>query len=262
MALLFVGTSDIHLKYKMKKSREEVIEMTVDAIDYCRERGIRASISAEDGTRTDLEFLIELFKRSEEAGACRLGVTDTLGCATPEAITQIVTKVRSETRTPISVHMHNDFGLALINAIAGVKAGATAVTTTVNGIGERTGNVPLEQFVASMKFLYKNDLGIDCRGLKSLSDMVSELSGLQKAKNQPLVGEYCFSHESGIHVAAILNCPMTYESIAPELVGNHRQIIMGKHTGINYVKKRLEDLNAHATEEQASKYPPDGQGKR
>ena len=103
-----------------------------------------------------------------------------------------------------------------------------------------------------MKFLYKNDLGIDCRGLKSLSDMVSELSGLQKAKNQPLVGEYCFSHESGIHVAAILNCPMTYESIAPELVGNHRQIIMGKHTGINYVKKRLEDLNTQASEEQAA----------
>ena len=253
LALLFIGTSDIHLKYKFNKPREFVLEKVAEGLDYCHERGIAGALSAEDSTRTDMDFLLEVYKKAEECHASRIGVTDTLGCASPEAIFNIVTAVKDHVRTPISVHLHNDFGLALANAIAGVKAGAQAVTTTVNGIGERAGNVPLEQFVATMKYVYRCDLGIDTTKLKELSDIVAEYSGLGLPKNQPLVGQNVFSHESGIHVAAVLNCPMTYEPIPPEEVGNKRHLIMGKKTGLNYIRKRVDDLNLVATEEQLAK---------
>lgn len=252
MVLLFVGTSEIHLKYKMKKTREEVLAMTAEALDYCKARGVPASVSAEDTTRTDLDFLMRFYRESEANGAVRVGVTDTLGCATPEAIEFLVTRARQEVKVPIALHLHNDFGLATANAIAGVKAGAAAVTTTVNGIGERAGNVPLEQFAVALKYLYGMDIGIDCTKMKALSDHICQVSGLHKPRNQPLVGTNVFAHESGIHVAAILNCPLTYESIPPEAVGNERHIIMGKKTGVNYVKRRLEEMRIEATDQQAA----------
>lgn len=251
LVLLFVGTSDIHLRYKMKKSREDVLTMVTDSLDHCRARGVKAAVSAEDTTRTDLDFLMQVYRTAEAGGAVRVGVTDTLGCATPEAISMLVSRARQEVKVPVQLHLHNDYGLALANAFAGVKAGATAVTTTVNGIGERAGNVPLEQFAVGMKYLYGSDIGIDCTKMKRLSDVVCQFSGLHKPRNQPLVGTNAFAHESGIHVAAILNCPMTYESLPPEAVGNERHIIMGKKTGVNYVKKRLVDMSIGASEEQA-----------
>jgi methanogen homocitrate synthase len=253
LVLLFIGTSDIHLKYKFNKPREFVLEKVAEGLDYCHERGIAAALSAEDSTRTEMDFLLEVYRKAEECRAVRIGVTDTLGCASPEAISNMVTTVKAQLRTPISVHLHNDFGLAMANAIAGVKAGAKAVTTTVNGIGERAGNVPLEQFVAAMKYVYQCDLGIDTTKLKDLSDTVAEYSELGLPKNQPLVGRNVFSHESGIHVAAVLNCPMTYEPIPPEEVGNKRHLVMGKKSGLNYVRKRVEDLNLNASEEQLAK---------
>lgn len=252
LVLLFVGTSDIHLKYKMKKDRQDVLRMTAEALDHCKARGVPASVSAEDTTRTDLDFLMEFYRHAAANGAVRVGVTDTLGCATPEAITFLVSRAVKEVNVPVALHLHNDFGLALANAFAGVQAGATAVTTTVNGIGERAGNVPLEQFAAGLKYLYGLDIGIDCTGMKRLSDTVCLYSGLHKPKNQPLVGTNVFAHESGIHVAAILNCPLTYESIPPEAVGNERHIIMGKKTGVNYVKKRLDDMKIAASDGQAA----------
>ncbi|MDH7507957.1 MAG: homocitrate synthase family protein [Methanomassiliicoccales archaeon] len=250
LVLLFIATSDLHLKYKLKMNKEQVLSRVVDALDYCRERGVPASVSSEDSMRTDLDFLIKFMKTAEEAGASRLGITDTVGCASPEAVSFVVSSVASNVKKPISIHLHNDFGLALANAIAAVKAGASAVTTTVNGIGERSGNVPLEQFVSVMKFIYGCDLGIDCTRLKELSDTVARFSKCQLSPHHPLVGENAFAHESGIHVAAILNCPMTYECIPPEAVGNRRRLLMGKHTGMTFVKKRLEEMNINATNEQ------------
>ena len=250
MVLLFIATSDIHLKYKFKKPREFILEKVAESIDYCRERGLKASLSAEDSTRTDLDFLLQVFHAAEGSGAVRLGITDTVGCASPEAMTHMVSHICANVRTPVSLHLHNDFGLVLANAIAGIKAGAKAVTTTVNGIGERAGNLPLEQFVPTMKYVYNCDLGIDCSKMTELCDLVATYTRLPRPMNQPLVGPNVFSHESGIHVAAILECPLTYESIPPEAVGNKRHILMGKHTGINYVRKRVDELGKKATEEQ------------
>jgi isopropylmalate/homocitrate/citramalate synthase len=174
---------------------------------------------------------MKFYREAEANGAVRVGVTDTLGCATPEAISELGGRVVKEVKVPVALHLHNDFGLSTANAIAGVKAGATAVTTTVNGIGERAGNVPLEQCATALKYHYGLDIGIDCTKLKALSDKVCEFSGLHKPRIQPLVGTNVFAHESGIHVAAILNCHLTYEPIPPGSVGNERHIIMGRRPG-------------------------------
>ncbi len=252
MVLLFVATSDIHLRYKFNKPREYVLEKVVESLDYCRSRGIRAALSCEDSTRTEMEFLLQVYAAAEKAGASRLGITDTVGCASPEAIHMMVTEVRKRFRTPVSIHLHNDYGLALANAVAGVKAGAVAVATTVNGIGERAGNVPLEEFVATLKFVYGKDLGVDTSRLKELCEMVASYSKVPIGRNHPLVGDNVFAHESGIHVAAVLSCPQTYESIPPEMVGNKRHLILGKHSGAHYIKKRLEDLGMKSSDEQVA----------
>ena len=253
LVLLFIGTSDIHLKYKFNKPKEFVLEKVAEGLDYCRERGVQAAISAEDSTRTEMDFLLEFYRKAEECHATRIGVTDTLGCASPEAIRDIVITVRSEAENADLAAPAQRLRSGAGQRHCRAKAGAAAVTTTVNGIGERAGNVPLEQFVAALKYVYRCDLGIDTTKLKELSDIVAEYSGLGLPKNQPLVGHNVFSHESGIHVAAVLNCPMTYEPIPPEEVGNKRHLIMGKKTGLNYVRKRVEDLNLFATEEQLAK---------
>jgi isopropylmalate/homocitrate/citramalate synthase len=253
MVLLFIGTSDIHLKYKFNKPRQFILDKVQEGIDYCRQRGVPASLSAEDSTRTDLDFLMQVYKVAQECGAARLGMTDTVGCGTPEAIDIMVRRAVAEVRIPLSLHLHNDFGLALPNAIAGVKAGAVAFTTTVNGIGERAGNLPLEQFAPVMKYMYGVDIGIDCTKLKQVCEMVSQFTNMPMPRNQPLVGENVFSHESGIHVAAVLNCPLTYESLPPEAVGNRRHIVMGKHTGATYLKKRLEDLGMEANDDELAR---------
>ncbi len=242
--LIFAGTSDIHLRHKYGRpmSQEDILSQSVDAVEYAKSHGVKVSFSCEDGTRTSFDFLMRMYKAVEDAGADRLGVTDTLGCMTPEGITRLVSDVKARVGKPISAHLHNDFGLANANALAAVQAGADAITTTVNGMGERCGNVPLEQFVASLRFLYDVDLGIDLTKLTDLSRQVAQMARYQRSINHPITGDNAFSHESGIHVAAIMNHPSTYEFIEPEKVGNRRHLRLGKHSGAAYLRKRLSDL--------------------
>lgn len=250
MVLLFIATSDLHMRYKLRMGREEVLRRAVSSLEYAHARGLKASLSTEDSTRTDLAFLLDVYRACEEAGAVRLGITDTLGCAGPEAISYLVRKVRAGTKSPISAHLHNDFGLALANSLAALNAGAEAVATTVGGIGERAGNLPLEQFVMALKHLYKRDIGIRTEGFTDLAKMVFEFAKLPLPANQPWVGPNAFSHESGIHVAAVLNCPMTYECVDPEEVGNKRRLVLGKHSGTALVKARLDERGLVASQEQ------------
>jgi methanogen homocitrate synthase len=250
MVLLFVATSDLHLRYKLKISREDVISRAVAALDYAKAHGLKASMSTEDSTRSDLGFMLEVLCASEEAGAERLGITDTLGCAGPEAIGFMTRSVREKTTAPVSAHLHNDFGLALANSFAALGNGASAIATTVGGMGERAGNVPLEQFVMAVKHLYKRDIGIRTEGLTELVRTVFEKAKLPVPANQAWVGANAFSHESGIHVAAVLNCPMTYECVDPEEVGNKRRLVLGKHSGTAIVRSRLQERGAAATQEQ------------
>ena len=250
MVLLFIATSDLHMRYKLKTSREDVIRRAVSSLEYAHARGVKASFSTEDSTRSNLDFLKEIYRESEKAGAIRLGITDTLGCAGPEAISYLVRRIKDETRVPLSVHLHNDFGLAVVNSIAALNSGAEAIATTVGGIGERAGNVSLEQFVMALKHLYKRDIGIHTEGFTELTKLVFESANLPLPANQPWVGSNAFTHESGIHVAAVLNCPMTYECLDPEQVGNRRRLVLGKHSGTALVKSRLEERKILADQEQ------------
>jgi len=250
MVLLFIGTSDLHMRYKLRMSREEVLNRAVTSVEYAHARGLKVSLSTEDSTRSDLEFMLQIYRACEKAGAVRLGITDTLGCAGPEAISYLVRKVREGTKVPLSAHLHNDFGLALVNSIAALNSGAQAIATTVGGIGERSGNVSLEQFVMAVKHVYKKDIGIRTEGLTELAKMVFESAKVPLPLNQPWVGPNAFSHESGIHVAAVLNCPMTYECVDPEQVGNKRRLVLGKHSGTALVKSRLDERNIQATQDQ------------
>lgn len=250
MVLLFIATSDLHLRYKLKMTREQVLDKAVQAVEYAHAHGLKASMSSEDSTRSDMSFMAEMLSKCEQAGAARLGITDTLGCGGPEAIHYIISKMNEKSKLPLSAHLHNDFGLATINSISALGAGAEAIATTVGGIGERAGNVSLEQFVMALKHLYKRDVGIKTEGLTDLTRLVFESAKLPLPANQPWVGPNAFSHESGIHVAAVLSCPMTYECVNPEEVGNRRRLVLGKHSGTHIVKSRLDEKGVSASQEQ------------
>jgi len=250
MVLLFIATSELHLRYKLKLTKEEVLEKAVHATEYAAAHGLRVSMSTEDSTRSELGFMLEVYRQCEAAGAIRIGITDTLGCASPEGVAHLTRDIRSGTSAPISAHLHNDFGLAVANAIAALSSGAEAVATTVGGIGERAGNVSLEQLAMALKNLYNRDIGISMEGLTELGEMVFDSAGIRMPANQPWVGPNAFSHESGIHVAAVLNCPMTYECVAPETVGNRRRLVLGKHSGTAIVLNRLADRGVSASQEQ------------
>lgn len=250
MALVFIASSDIHIKYKLKYSCEDLLQCVAEVLDHAKNYDMKINFSTEDSTRTNIERLSQFYSIAAESGVDRIGITDTVGCIMPEGLDLLVTKIKKQFDLPLAIHLHNDFGLALANALAGVSAGAEAVATTVGGIGERAGNVSLEQFVVAMKILYNYDMGIDTTGIKELYELVHEYSGVPTSPNQPLIGENTFAHESGMHIAAILRQPATYECIPPELVGQSRKLLMGKHTGGTYLRKRLEERNIQATPEE------------
>jgi len=239
--LLFIATSDLHLKYKLGKSKAQVLRAVTDTVQYAKDRGALISFSSEDTTRSDLTFVHRCNKAAVDSGARRIGITDTVGCANPEAIGHIVGTVRKRLPRDVSLglHLHNDYGLAVANAFSGLAAGANAVATTVLGIGERSGNVPLEEFLVGLKYLYGRDLGVDLRGLTPLAKKVARYAGLEIPLKNPLVGRNAFSHESGLHVGAVLKDPRTYESLDPAVVGNERRFILGKHSGQALIRAKL-----------------------
>ncbi len=246
---VFIATSPLHRKYKLRMSKGEVLERAVKAVEYAKSRGVNVEFSAEDATRTELDFLIEIFKAAEEAGADRIDIPDTVGVMSPPAMRSLVSIVVRELRVPVSVHCHNDFGLAVANSLAGIEAGAQQAHVTVNGIGERAGNASLEQFVTSLHFLYGIKMRIDFSKLRSVSELVERLTGIQFPPNSPIVGDNAFSHESGIHVHGILGHPSTYEPLSPEIVGMQRRIILGKHTGRHAVEKAVKQLGYDVSKE-------------
>ncbi|MDL2246855.1 2-isopropylmalate synthase, partial [Methanobrevibacter sp. OttesenSCG-928-K11] len=246
----FIGTSPLHRDYKLKMSKEEVLNKAVTAIEYAVDHGITVEFSAEDATRTEMDYLIEVYKAAEDAGASMINIPDTVGVLTPIIAKSLVHDIKNALNTPISVHFHNDFGLATANSLMAVEAGAKQAHVTVNGIGERGGNASLEEFVVSLAVAYDIDLDIDTTQLYNLSDFVSKITGVKMAPNKPIVGDNAFAHESGIHVHGILENAATYEPIKPELVGHSRKIALGKHTGASAIKSKLNDFNIELSEDQ------------
>ena len=250
----FIATSDIHLQYKLKMSREDVLAKAIEAVEYGKSRGLQVEFSAEDATRTDREFLKKVFGEVAKAGADRIDIPDTVGYSTPQYMAEITKDAVEVTKLPVSVHCHDDFGLAVANAISGIQAGASCAHVTINGIGERAGNASLEEFVMALKCLQfdeKRETGIKTELLYETSRFVSKLVGITVQPNKAIVGENAFGHESGIHTHGVLSNPLTYEPIGPELVGRTRWLQVGKHAGIHGMNAMLAEYGIEPNNEQA-----------
>ncbi|MFQ6135731.1 MAG: homocitrate synthase family protein [Candidatus Hydrothermarchaeales archaeon] len=248
-----IATSDIHLQYKLKMTREEVVEKAVSMVEYAKEHGLYISLNAEDATRTEFSFLKEYALKGKEAGADRLRICDTLGVLIPSSSRYLVAKFIEETNMPVEIHTHNDYGLAVANALAAFEAGAEYASTTVNGLGERAGNSSLEGIIMSLTKLYNLDLGFKIDRLYEVSRYVEKASGMPVPLNRSIVGAHMFTHESGIHVDGVLKFPYTYESFLPDEVGASRRIVIGKHSGKHAVWDKLEELGIHTDKKQLIK---------
>ncbi|HIP24960.1 MAG TPA: 2-isopropylmalate synthase [Archaeoglobus profundus] len=244
-------SSDIHIKSKFpNKTKEDIIEMSVEAIEYAKERGLIVEFGAEDASRADLNFVKELFRSAVEAGADRLTFADTVGVLTPERCEIIMKELTSEFKVPIAFHGHDDFGLATANTIHAIKGGAKEIHVTINGLGERAGNAALEEVVLALEVLYGIKTKINKQRIYDTSKLVEKLTRVPIPPNKPIVGENAFTHESGIHTSAILKNANTYEPISPEMVGRKRCIVLGKHAGKASVEAIMKELGYKASPEQ------------
>ena len=246
---LFMATSDLHLKYKYHRSFNEMMECALSTLEYAKDHGLVVRFAAEDSTRTDIEVLKDFFKKGEECGADYLSIADTVGALRPSTAHFLVSEIKKAVRTPLCIHCHNDLGMAIANTLSAAEAGAFQLHTTVNGIGERTGNAPLEELLVALHVQY-NIGRYDLLKLTTLSKTVERYSKMQLPKNKPIVGVNAFSHESGIHVAAVLEEPRTYELFPPELVGNKRRIVVGKHTGKKALQYVIAELGYKPTRDE------------
>ncbi len=244
---LVIPVSDLHIEKKMRKTRAEVSDMAFKAVEYAKERGLIVELSGEDASRADQQFLLEIFREGVNRGADRLCVCDTVGLLTPERTREIIPPLNI---APLSIHCHNDLGLALANSLEALKAGATCAHVTVNGIGERSGNTPLEELVMALKVLYGTDTGVTTEKLYHLSNVVSRLTGVPLPMHKAIIGEMAFTHESGIHAHGVLREPSTYETYSPELIGRKRRFLLGKHSGAAAVEAALSDLDYSPNREQ------------
>ncbi|MDX6290700.1 MAG: 2-isopropylmalate synthase [Blastocatellia bacterium] len=246
-----VATSDIHLEYKLKKTRAEVIEMTRQAVRLARNFTDEVEFSAEDATRTDVNYLCEVFATAVAEGATILNVPDTVGYTLPAEFSQLVSTVRERVvgdreDITISVHCHNDLGLAVANSLAAIDAGARQIECTVNGIGERAGNASLEEIAMAMRVRADRlpfEIGIDTSQLYSTSQLLSAIIGFGVQPNKAIVGRNAFAHEAGIHQHGMISNPLCYEIMTPESVGvPTNELVLGKHSGRHALALRYQDL--------------------
>jgi len=249
---IFLGTSETHLTYKLRRDGEKAIDMACTAIEHARSSGLKVRFTAEDATRTDYGFLVRICQAAIEAGADRISLPDTVGVATPETFRDLFGYLRRRLRAELDVHCHNDMGLALANTLAAIESGATVAHATVNGLGERAGITSLSELVVAMKLNYGIET-VRLAELPALSLLVEKCSGLVIAPNAPIVGENAFSHKAGVHTAGVLSNPNTYEGFPPELVGRHREIIIDKYTGTHAIKARLDRLGISISDDQISR---------
>ncbi|MGD2126201.1 MAG: 2-isopropylmalate synthase [Desulfobacteraceae bacterium] len=253
----FIATSDIHLEHKLRMSRDKVIESATHAVRYAKGFTENVEFSAEDGSRSDPEFLCRLFEAVIEAGATTVNLPDTVGYAMPDEFGQLISYVREHTpnihKVVLSIHCHNDLGLATANSLAGLKAGARQVEVTINGIGERAGNTSLEEIVMAL-FTHKKHLGlvtrINTREIHPASRLASMITGIVVQPNKAIVGANAFTHEAGIHQDGVLKNKMTYEIMDPETVGlATNRLVLGKHSGRHAFRKKIAELGYDLTEE-------------
>jgi D-citramalate synthase len=245
---LVVPVSDLHIAKKMRKTREQVAQMAYDAVEYAKSRGLIVELSGEDASRADQVFLRQVFSEGIDRHADRLCFCDTVGLLTPEKVSEYIPPIAAI--APLSIHCHDDLGFAITNTMAALKCGASCAHVTVNGLGERAGNTPMEEVVMALEILYGYPTRIRKEDIYSLSTLVSRLTGVPLPINKAIVGEMAFTHESGIHAHGVIREPSTYESVSPEMVGRKRRIVLGKHSGSASVEAALHEMSYKADEPQ------------
>lgn len=246
-----ISVSDIHIEHKLRRDRAWVIESVKRSVDFAKSHGLYVSLNAEDASRADPEFLLEFARAGLEYGADRLRYCDTLGILDPFQTYERVKAIIDETGLAVEMHTHNDFGLATANALAGVRAGATFVNVTINGLGERAGNAALEEVVMALKCILGVDLGIHTSRFRELSEYVARAAGRPLPVSKAIVGDNVFAHEAGIHADGVLKDPKNYEAFAPELVGMTRQLVIGKHSGSKMVKYKFQEFGIEISDREA-----------
>jgi len=246
---MIVPTSDLHIECKLHKTREEMLKVTADCVDYAKDHGLDVEFLAEDATRSDFDYLTKVFLTAIDSGVDRIVPCDTVGILTPERSAEFFSKLSEKIKVPLGVHCHNDFGMAVANTVAALGSGAQEAHATINGLGERAGNASLEEIVVTLKSLYKLDLNVKTDLLYGTSQLVSRLTGVYVQPNKAIVGENAFTHESGIHTQGLLSNPLTYEPITPELVGRTRRLSPGKHSGSHAIRANLEHMGLKPSEE-------------
>ena len=258
----FIATSDIHIEHKLKMTHDKVIENAVKAVTLAKSLTGRVEFSAEDATRSDLDFLVKITKAVIEAGADVINLPDTVGYTTPNEIFEMFSHVIENTpdsdKVIFSCHNHNDLGLAVANALAALRGGARQIECTINGIGERAGNSSLEEVVMAVNT--RNDVhpfecGIVKEEIYNSSKLLGNLTGLVIPYNKPVVGRNAFAHEAGIHQHGMIANRMTYEIMTPESVGRSRsELVLGKHSGKHGISKRCEELGYKLSDEEMSEF--------
>jgi 2-isopropylmalate synthase len=256
---LFCGVSPIHRQHKHQKSKAEMLSMITSATRYAAERFDIVAIGPEDGSRTEIDFLCEVYREAIDAGATTIGFADTVGVLTPhktcEMITRIQDSVTNIDRALLAIHFHNDLGLAVANTLAGIEAGANVVQCTINGIGERAGNTSLEEVAIAMA-LHPDEFGppdtLDLKKLAPLCRLVAELTGIPLPANKAVGGANVFATEAGVHQDGLLKNPDTYLPYRPEVIGcEGLRLVLGRHSGRRAVESRLAELGLTVTEAQA-----------
>jgi len=258
---VFLATSAIHREYKLHMAKEEIVRRAVECVRRARGYCNDIEFSPEDAARTELEFLAEVVEKAIDAGATTLNIPDTVGYAVPEqyaaAIRYLKQNVRGIDKIVLSVHCHNDLGLAVANSLAALKEGARQVECTINGLGERAGNCALEEIVMAVRTrneYYGLDVGVNTKRLWPTSRLVSRVTGIHVQRNKAIVGQNAFAHEAGIHQDGMLKHANTYEIMRPEDVGVLRtELILGKHSGRHALNQRVRDLGYHLDDTQLQK---------
>ena len=248
---IIIPVSELHVKRKFNKEQAWILDVTSNVVQHAKDRGVVAEICLEDGSRTEMEFLRKVIQRALDAGVDRVTPCDTVGTLTPERSLAYYGELHEMFPDMVlGVHVHNDFGLATANTIAGVAGGATHIHATINGLGERAGNASLEENCVTLELLYKVKTGINMQRITSSSHTVSRVTGMQVQPNKAIVGRNAFAHESGIHTHAILRDPTTYERIDPAMVGATRRLVSGKHAGSTGLFNNLMTMGLEPSEEQ------------
>lgn len=245
---IFYGTSPLSRKYKFNVNKTQCLSHIEKAIKYAKDQGLKLRFTAEDASRTEESFLIEVATLAQKSGADRFSFADTVGCLTPSKSKRIISRIADEIDIPVHVHCHNDFGMGTANSLSALEGGAQCVDLTINGLGERCGLAPLAEVITALVSIYnKTENRWNLELIPCLTDIVNKICNFNSSVNQPIIGENAFTHKAGIHSKGVLKKPVTYEALSPKTVKRRRKILINKFSGMSTLEGKLKNLNLKLT---------------